>query len=72
MAEGGNMIVGGVGAIGKGISDTGQAIGKGLSDTGEAVADGLNKTTSAVSGFFGFGSVPEEPKKEEVAVKKDA
>ena len=51
------MIVGGVGAIGKGISDTGQAIGKGLSDTGEAVADGLNKTTSAVSGFFGFGSV---------------
>ena len=72
VAEGGNMIVGGVGAIGQGIADTGQAIGKGLSDTGEAVADGLNKTTSAVTGFFGFSSVPEEPKKEEAAAKKDS
>ena len=64
------MIVGGVGAIGQGHLGHRAGNRKGLSDTGEAVADGLNKTTSAASGFFGFGSVPEEPKKEEVAVKR--
>ena len=56
VAEGGNMIVGGIttgaGAIGKGCADR-EVIGKGLTDTTSAIGKGLTDTSTAVEKGLG-------------------